>query len=490
MTRLWELGGTTRALAFVALGILAGLGQAPQDAWYITILAFTFAFWAAEQSPNRAAVARLWSFVGLGYFAFSLRWIVEPFLVDVARHGWMAPFAILFMAGGFALFWGVAAAIAARFGRGLALVAALAGAEALRSLILSGFPWALAGHIWIETPMAQLSAFLGPHGLSVLTFGLAASIAQLLQKQWFWAAVPVLCLVAWPFLIPASNAPSRDRPIVRIVHPNIPQQEKWDPALRARNFDHLLRLSQGEEPVDLVIWPESAITELMENAYPAFNVMSDIVGGAPMITGVQRRSEAQLYHNAFAVLGRGGQVDGLYDKQHLVPFGEYIPGGEIAARFGLRGLAASEGGGFTAGSGEKTLTVPGVGLIRPLICYEAIFPEEVRTPGARPDLMVVITNDAWFGTGPGPTQHLRQAQLLSITFGLPLVRSANSGISAIIDGHGRILDEIGLDRAGTLEGAIPPPLPETVYARFGDAPTLVAITMLFLIGSVRLRKSH
>ena len=492
MPILWRQSAWKRAVTFALLGAIAALGQAPQDAWPLSILALTAAFGLSASAESHRQNMALWFFVGVGYFAVSLRWIIEPFLVDIARHGWMAPFAIVFMAAGFALFWGAAGWVGAKWKSSLVLVATLTLAEATRSLILTGFPWALVGHIWIDTPIAQIAAFTGPHGLNLLTFGLAASLALVLQRRWLWGSVPIAVAIAWPLLAPpALEIPGEDRPIVRIVHPNIPQMEKWDPALRARNFDRLLQLTQSETPVDLVVWPESAVTELLENAYPSFNVMSDVAGGATVITGVQRRTRPQIYQNAFAVLGRGGEIEGIYDKQHLVPFGEYIPGGEIAARFGIRGLAPSEGGGFTAGTGDKLLNLPGLGSIRPLICYEAIFPEEVRTPGERPNLLVVITNDAWFGTGLGPTQHLKQAQLLSIEFGLPMIRSANSGISAVIDGYGRITAQMGLNEVGALQSAVPKPLNETIYARFGDTPVLLMTALIGLFGIARcLRKNN
>lgn len=474
----------------IACGAVAGLGQAPTDAWYLTLLAFAGAFWLSVTASDRSKLGQLWFFVGLGYFAVSLRWIVEPFLVDVARHGWMAPFALSLMAAGFALFWWAAAHVAARWGRTLSLVGALMAAEALRSFALTGFPWALVGHIWIETPIAQLAALTGHHGLNLVTFGVAASLATIVRGNYQFAIVPAACLAAWPLLSFDVSNISPDRPLVRIVHPNIPQNEKWEPALRASNFDKQLLLTQSETSADLVVWPESSVTELMENAQPAFNVMSDFAGGAPLITGIQRRSQSQIYHNSFVVLGRGGDVAGLYDKQHLVPFGEYIPGGELAGKLGIRGLAATEGGGFTAGEGAKTLSVPGIGTIRPLICYEGIFPEEVRTLGERPDLLVLITNDGWFGNGAGPMQHLRQAQLLSISLGLPMVRSANSGYSAIIDGHGHISVLAGLEEAVRLEGRLPEARPETLYARFGDLPVLCIVFAIFLIGRTRTKEYH
>lgn len=488
MAWLWTMDRRLRALVFILLGALAGLGQAPTDLWYVTIAAFAVGFSLMTRLVNPRQVGWSWFYIGVGYFAVALRWIVEPFLVDIATHGWMAPFALALMAGGCAVFWGIAGLVAGHMRGRLALGATLTLVEVLRSLIFSGFPWALAGHIWIGTPLANLAAILGPHGLTLLTFLVAGSFGAAMRNHQVGWVVPACTMVAWPLLMtgPAQDIPA-DRPLVRIVHPNIPQAEKWDPVLRAQNFDRMLKLSQGQGQADLIVWPESAVTQLMERADLAFQTMADFADGAPIITGVQRRETGQIYHNSFAVLGRGGVVDAVYDKQHLVPFGEYFPGGELASKFGLVGLASSEGGGFTAGSGPSNLEVAGIGTVRPLICYEAIFAEEVRS-GDRPDVLVLITNDAWFGKGAGPFQHLEQAQLRSIELGVPMIRAANSGISAIIDGHGRIVASLGLGVAGAVEGRIPATLPATLYSKLGDWPILIVTVLLAIFGALRARR--
>ncbi len=479
MTQFWRLKSRYRAAILTLAGVFAGLGQAPTDLWPLTLIAFAFGFVAAQTAPSPKHWVGIWFWIGVGYFAVSLRWIIEPFLVDIATHGWMAPFAIVFMSCGGALFWALAAYLASKRGGIIALMAALAGAEALRSLILTGFPWALAGHIWIGTPIAQVAAFTGPHGLSLITFAISASLATAVKGQNTGWIVPISVVGLWPLLAPgpAADASPEDK-MVRIVHPNIPQQDKWDPVLRAQNFHQMLALSEGEARADLIVWPESAITQLLENAEISLESLSERAAGVPVITGIQRRSHDRVFHNSLIVLGRGGEVQSVYDKQHLVPFGEYVPAGEIAARLGISHLASSQGFGFTPGQGAEIVNVEGIGAIRPLICYEGIFAEEVRGSPTRPDLMVLLSNDGWFGTGPGPLQHLEQAQLRSIELGVPMVRAVNSGISAVIDGKGRITAQKGLDQTGKLEAAIPPVLPQTLYDRTGDLPCLLLIGVL------------
>ena len=480
-----------RRLTLVLLGVAAGLGQAPTGLWAITILALAavIALFRTSLSTRSAFGAGWWS--GLGYFAFSLRWIVEPFLVDAATYGWMAPFALGLMAGGAAMFWGVAGYVAYRFCRPLdvGFVATLGLVEIARSLVLTGFPWALIGHIWVDTPLALTAAIWGPHGLTLIALFLALSVLRLLSGQWLWAIAPAGAAVAFFALFPPAPQTPETAPIIRIVQPNIPQQDKWDPRKKADNFARLLTLSSlpTGDP-DLIVWPETALAEILERAGPSIDTISDLAGNVPIITGVQRRARDDIYHNSLIMIETGGEVTATYDKQHLVPFGEYFPGGELAARLGLMGFASSQGFGFTPGSTETRIDVPGIGTARPLICYEGIFSEELTTD-QRPDLLLLITNDAWFGKGAGPEQHLAQARLRSIEQGLPMVRAANTGISAMIDPYGRLISIMALDEQGVLDVQLPQPTHATLYARYGDILAIGAALLLLLTSIFRMRRN-
>lgn len=226
---------------------------------------------------------------------------------------------------------------------------------------------------------------------------------------------------------------------------------------------------------------------LLNFADDALAQMSDTARGAPIIVGVNRE-EAGLYYNSFVHLARGGEIAGFYDKQHLVPFGEFIPGGDLLHELGIHGFGSSYGGGFTKGQGNTTLTIPGIGSIRPLICYEGIFAEEIAGQGQRPRAMILITNDAWFGKDAGPYQHLAQARLRTIEQGLPMVRVANTGVSAIIDPYGRIIDEIALNTAGYIDAPLPEARPATLYSRTGDIPVL--LLLIFGLGGLWWRNRH
>jgi apolipoprotein N-acyltransferase len=466
------------------LGAAAGLGQVPTSWWWATLLALVAAMALARRG---AGFAEGWAF-GAGHFGLALRWITEPFQVEADVYGWMAPFALLLAAGGFALFWGAAFWGARRWRLGLlGLVALLAGAEALRSLVLTGFPWALIGHAWIGTPVEQLAALGGAHGLTLLMLGLAALVAGLGPSLWLAGPAGALALL-WVALDPgAAPPPDPGAPLVRIVQPNVPQAEKWDPALMPAHFERLMSLSGGQRRADLVVWPEAAVTELLEPGGLTLRAASAATGGAPLAFGVVRE-EGGRYFNSLALLDSGGDVADLYDKVHLVPFGEYVPAGDLLARFGVRGMAQSQGEGFSAGPGGALMDLPGIGVARPLICYEGVFAEELPVAGARPRLLLLVTNDAWFGLRAGPLQHFGLGRLRAIEQGLPLVRSANTGVSAMIDGRGRVLARLPLREAGAIEAPLPPALAPTPYARAGDGPALLLTGALALLAVARRRR--
>jgi apolipoprotein N-acyltransferase len=203
-------------------------------------------------------------------------------------------------------------------------------------------------------------------------------------------------------------------------------------------------------------------------------MIAEAAGGVPVALGVQR-SEGLRYFNSLAVIGPDAVPRAVYDKFHLVPFGEYIPFGDLAARFGLSAFAAQAGNGYTAGPGAALLDLGDLGRVQPLICYEAVFPQDLRAVPARPDWLLQATNDAWFGQLSGPWQHLAQARMRAIEMGLPLARAANTGISAMIDARGRVVAALGLDRAGVVDADLPAALPVTPYARLGDLPVLLVL---------------
>ena len=437
--RRWPLAATS----FV-LGSAAALGLAPFELWQLTLLGFAGGFWLLSAAATlRGAVWTGWTF-GTGYFAVALFWIVEPFLVDIPRHGWMAPFALLFISTGFALFWAAAFWIAAWVGTGwqrlLAAVLTLTLAELARGVVLTGFPWALIGHVWVGHDVMQLAAWGGAGLLTAFTLFVAA--LPWLFRSHVGGALAALALLGGGWAMGAVRlaqveAPMRDA-VVRVIQPNAPQHLKWDPAHVSTFFNRQIAMSAepADAPLAAIVWPETSLTTPLGFAGELLPLMDEVAGDVPLIFGANDVVEG-AYRNAFAILDGAGFPLEVYHKHHLVPFGEYIPLGELLGGLGLRGLAARDGGGFASGPGPRLLEVEGLGKVLPLICYELIFPRHLRTE-TRPDVIVQITNDAWFGNISGPYQHLAQARLRAVEQGIGVIRSANTGVSAVIDAMGRV----------------------------------------------------
>lgn len=485
-----------RVLLPIALGGFAALGH---ESWGVggwpALVALAFALSILPSAPRRAAGFG-W-LLGLGYFVITLRWLVEPFLVDVATHGWMIPFAIGLLCGGFALFWAAAFWAARRLaGGGSAMVWAaltLGLAELLRGHIFTGFPWGLAAYTLIGSPGDVWLAWIGPYGTTVVFLGVAAALAFAVTRAGVWPVAALVVLAAFTFglhrFTPA--APAATGATVRLVQPNAAQHLKWDPAWMQTFYDRAIAQTTAAAVPDAVIWPETSVPSLLEYATPLIDAIARAARGAPVVAGIQRR-EAETYYNSAVLIEEPGGVAAIADKAHLVPFGEYVPFSDQLRPLGL-GPIVDLMAGFAPGTGTGTMQVEGLGHVRVLICYEGIFPEEIsRGPGdPRPDVLVIITNDAWFGQNAGPRQHLVQAQARAIEQGLPVLRAANTGISAIIDARGRIVARLALNEAAYLDGPVPGALPATLYARsvarFGDWPLAVLLCVCILGGAVRRR---
>ncbi|WP_372603839.1 apolipoprotein N-acyltransferase [Actibacterium sp.] len=481
-------------IAFV-LGVIAAAGQAPLDLWPLALAGFAGLIALGLSAPGPWRVARHLWLGGAGYFSAALIWIIQPFLVDVARDGWMAPFALVFMAFGLALFWGAAGYVAARLGTGrrsraVALVLGLTLAEMLRSYIFTGFPWALIGHLWIPTPVLQLAALTGPHGLTLLALALVTlpvvlgrrgALAGMLIGAGVWAAG------LWQL---AQPVPPRADPVtVRLIQPNAAQHLKWRSDMAPVFFHRQLALTAApaDPAPDLIVWPETAVAYTLSGAGPILRQIASAANGVPVVLGVHRREGSRAF-NAAVVLDQAGGVTQIYDKHHLVPFGEYLPFGETLARFGLFGLA-SGGIGYSPGPGPQIWDLGKAGQVLPLICYEMIFPNDLRDAPTRPDWVLQLTNDAWFGSFSGPYQHLAQARLRAVEQGLPILRAANTGVTAAIDARGRVLARLPLNEPGSLDVPLPGAISARPYARTGDLPAALLLLAAFLALALRRRRA-
>ncbi|MCC2098985.1 MAG: apolipoprotein N-acyltransferase, partial [Hyphomicrobiales bacterium] len=361
------------------------------------------------------------------------------------------------------------------------------------------FPWNAFGYTLAPTPMMmQSAALVGIWGLTLAAFVIFAAPACLVpggsgsrrSSATFLVVAGALfaCHVGFGAIRLAGAGPIGDAgPAVRIVQPSLDQSEKWQAENEDAIVDRYLALSGGDAgtgaPLEdgvLLIWPESAFPFVLGDRPDVLSRIADLLPPrATLITGAVRAEEPSdgllRAYNSVLVLDDTGTIVAAYDKVHLVPFGEYLPFQWIFDIFGIRQLIAIPEG-FSSGHARLTLTVPGAGPFAPLICYEIVFPGQVVAPGIRPGWMLNLTNDTWFGDTPGPYQHFLQGRIRAVEEGLPLVRAANSGVSAIVDAYGRVTHELGLDRRGTIDGVIPSAAPPTPYARFGD--WIFAILML------------
>lgn len=479
----------------VLAGMLAGLGQDPVSLPWATLvgLGIVFSLFSRAEKPRAAAWVG-WAF-GAGYFAATLFWIVEPFFVDLARDGWMAPFALLGMAGGLAIFWGLAMGLArwlapaGGWPMALAWAVCLSLAELARSYVLTGFPWALIGHVWIGWAPMQLAAFVGPIGLTLLTLlTVALPMTAFRQSRGFAVAVlaPFAALYGGGMLLAAQPVPViGERPVVRLVQPNAAQRLKWDPAYAPMFFERQLEFTAAaaDRRPDLIVWPETSVPTILRRAGPAFERITAAAQGAPVVLGIQRFDGPDAY-NSLVALDADGAVSDVYDKYHLVPFGEYIPLAWLLSYTPLASFVQQFGYGYASGPGAQVLDLGPLGKTLPLICYEAIFPQDVNAAPERPDWMLQITNDAWFGKIAGPYQHLAQARLRAVEQGLPMVRAANTGVSAVIDARGFVTAQLGLGQAGYIDAEIPSPLGRTIYSRTGDwllSGVLLLLALLLLL---------
>jgi apolipoprotein N-acyltransferase len=510
-------GSWRRAIAALGLGVAAAAALPPVDAVPLLIVAFTGLVWLLDGAPRwRGALWIGWWF-GLGFFTAGLYWIAAALLVDVAQFWWLLPFAVLGLPAFFGLFT-AAVAVACRalgasgVGRPLALATLWTAAEFARGHVLTGFPWNLIGSAWTDVgAVLQAASLVGIYGLSWATVALAALPAVLAAPgRDGWRAVPqaasmlglgVAVLIAMAAggalrlaAAPAVGDPEAAVPGVRLrlVQPDVAQQLKWRDSERVAIFRGLLELSRtpAAPAPTTIVWPEAATPFLFEQSREARAAAAAIVPpGGLLITGTPRATKrpdgSTEFWNGVVVLGRADVVRGGYDKFHLVPFGEYVP---LSWLLPVAMIAPGGGGAFSAGPGPRTLHLPGLPPVSPLICYEIIFPGAVIDPADRPQWILNLTNDAWYGDSSGPYQHFASAVARAVEQGMPVARAAQTGISGVIDPYGRVIARLGLGRRGVVDAPLPIALPTaTIYQRFGGS-ILAGLLAVGLVAGVWSRR--
>ncbi len=528
-------GWRRMALAFAA-GATSTLALAPLHLWPVMFATLPVLVWLMDAAGPQAAAplsralacAGIGWWFGFGYFLISLYWLGFAFFVEADEFAWMAPLGVLAMPAGLALFYGLALAIAGLAwrpgpGRVATLALALFAAEWLRGHVLTGFPWNALGYT-IAAPGAlmQAGALVGVYGLgffAVLIFASPATLADAGSRasRWVLPFIAAALLAgaagwgAWHLSLPLP--PDVSGVQLRIVQANIPQAEKLKPESRDWIFARYLSLSENGSGADLVqagvthlIWPEAALPfvylldddiakddwrEAFDRLLPEGIMLITGANRAETVTDTEGKRSVSAVYNSILAIDERGHVSATADKSHLVPFGEYLPFQETLEAIGIRQLTNLRGG-FAAGARSQGMTLFGLPPFNPLICYEIIFPGTV-VPGERPHWLLNVTDDSWFGETAGPYQHLHQARLRAVEEGLPVIRAANTGISAVIGPRGRVRQRIPLGTAGLIDTSLPGAVAASPYARFGSMILIAILIAGGLFGAVLhtlLRPQH
>ena len=434
---------------------------------------------------------------GFGWFLFSSWWIAASMVTGKTGHWPLFPLAVLFVPFLLSLFWCAAAVISWRLAnrveaRLIWFIVLLGLMEWARGYVATGFPWNAPGYAFsAHLSLLQAASVMGLYALNLL----AVTVAMIPAFWYFgWRRSAILVAVLVPVLAGAgiwrlashAEIASGDGAAksVRMVQPAVPQAEKWDRDRRTAHLERLQRLSMGQKPVpQLVIWPETAFAGLLAAERDLFR--RTVAGALPadglLITGVPRRHSRTKLLNSAIMVGPDGEIDAEYDKQKLVPFGEFFPFRSLFP-FATAIVGPMD---FTHGTTDRLFSIPHYGVVRPLICYEVIFPSVAGGLGTRPDWLVNITNDAWFGGTPGPYQHLEQARMRAVEEGIPMVRVANTGVSAAFDPYGRTLARIEMGVAGFADLTLPDPAPVTFYARWRETALVIGLILLAVL-AIRL----
>jgi len=534
-----SLSGWRRAAAAFVAGSLSVLAMAPFFLWPVLFFTLPVLVWLIDGAAGTQALERLalrtaiswrdgaavrgaifraasagWWF-GFGYFLFGLFWIGEAFLVEADKFAWLLPFAVTLMPAGLALFTALACA-AARLvwpegvARIIVLAIALSGAEWLRGHVLTGFPWNVLGYAltW-PLPLMQSAALFGIYGLTLLAVLIFAGPLVLAGDAQYGAPrrqaalrgaaiafVPLVLLYLFGvWQLAGAPAPVVDDVHIRIVQASVPQRDKWNPAKQRSIFADQLALSrQGPsgrrddlEGITHLIWPEAAMPFLPLEHPDALVAIGELLPeGTQLISGALRLKRAGVSetggarrgYNSLMVFKDDGRLRSVYDKIHLVPFGEYLPFQTVLESIGLEKLTRWRGGFSIGTTPRPLLSILGLPPVAGLICYEAIFPGAVIQGDQRPGLLINVTNDGWFGNTTGPQQHFHQARVRAVEEGLPLIRAANNGISGVVDGRGRMVTILALNERNVIDSGIPSAIEPPPYANLGDW-TFVSLVLFF-----------
>jgi apolipoprotein N-acyltransferase len=501
-------------MLYVLYALIAGAVSAfafePAGWWPLLPLAFAVLCELLDRNRSFGrSFAIGWAF-GFGQFAVGLNWIATSFTYQSNMPAWLGWVAVVLLSIYLAVYPMIAAAIAWWFGRDdrVVLVTTLGGAwaitEWLRGTLFTGFPWNPAAAALAPTPLIAITPLIGTYGLSGLVVLLGGAVWLEYYRKWL-PLVVILGVTVFLWVLPSSAVPADPLTIrnVRIVQPNIGQEDKWRPGFDEEAARRLATLSgppTGEPR--LLLWPEAAITDPVEDqrtggqplALAQRTRAASVLGpGDLLLTGDLAVGSRDGVHvsgaaNSVFVIAPGGQIVGRYDKAHLVPYGEYLPMRPLLSAIGLSRLAPGDLD-FTPGPGPRTIDLGGEwGKVGFDLCYEIIFSGHVVDEHNRPQFIFNPSNDAWFGSW-GPPQHLAQARLRAAEEGLPVLRATPTGISAVIDGRGNIVKALPWRTAGVIDAVLPAAANSApLFARVGNAIPLLLGLLLIAGGIVLGRK--
>jgi apolipoprotein N-acyltransferase len=498
-----SLRGWRRAVAAIAAGGLASLSLPPGDALPLLWVAIPIFIWILESAQSRKAAFWLgWCF-SFGYLAVSLYWLTFALFVAIDRYWWLVPFASNGLAAGLSFYFALGTMLATMLvardrplARCLVLVAMWSLAEWVRGHALTGFPWNLPGYAWTEYPwLIQNAAWIGIYGVTVLTL-LAPALASLLGsraastatgRKATLAGLGMMAVAALFGFLRMPDGPTATVPGVRLrlVQPSIEQSLKWVDGRYDENLRRHIKLSL--EPAaampNIIIWPEAAepypIDDHPDNARALGSMLKP---GQLLATGIARdflSANPPTFRDSLEVLDSKGDIVAVYDKFHYVPFGEYMP---LSRWLPIVQAVAAGDIEPTEGPGPVTITIPGFPPVGPLICYEVIFPHDVVDEEHRPDWLIDVTNDGWFGRSAGPYQHFAMMRVRAVEEGLPLANAANDGISGVIDPYGRVIARLGLEAVGIVDSDLPVHIAKTLYAKIGDWAFFIMVLGLGVAG--------
>lgn len=483
--RIMLVGGFGRALLAIAAGAIGALALPPVGFFAALFISFTLLVWLIDGStghPDGGVSSRLWAafrigwFFGFGYFVAGLWWLGNALLLEADEFAWALPLAILGLPAFLALFYGLAVALANMLwsegcGRLAALAAAFGLIEWLRSFVFTGFPWNAVGYGAMPVPMMMQSAHaIGLFGVSTLAVFVFSAPSLLGTRRGMWPGLAIAGVLfaahlgygAWRLQQPLQ--PTVNDVTVRLVQPGIDQSRKLENTDRAEIFEEHLRLSalppqEGKKRPDIIVWPETSVPFILTQNPDALMRIADVLeDGQILLTGAVRSEDMgagrppRFYNSVYAIDSQG-QIIAASDKVHLTPFGEYVPFENILREFGIDNMISLPGG-FSAAASRRLITLPSGLILYPLICYEIIFPGEISNDIATAGAILNITNDAWFGNTPGPFQHFQQARVRAVETGRPVIRDANTGISALIDPMGRVVNGLNYSQKGTIDSTL------------------------------------